>query len=231
MSSLTFCKMSLGLSGVGLQKGFYWTLRHNKCEHVLICVSITTSHTLFPLLSWSLLLQQLHLISLWRRAVLHNPSSRYTAPFSSLPLLLLLPSFPLGPGSHFVHPSLIYLQVWSKSIHFLKTQTCSFSFGLSAEKSFIQDWGVCTSIISSSKHLKSFLSLSTNNSFTPFFPHLHLSSNMTLPHFTHRLKPSFQSQAPASCLSWSFSTLLVLHVASPASPIPFFHLTTLFSAS
>lgn len=64
----------------------------------------------------------------------------------------------------------------------------------------------------------------------PLLPHLHLSSNMTLPHFTHQLNPSFQSQAPASCLSWSFSIFLVSHVA-PCPSYYLFHLTTLFSPS
>lgn len=43
----------------------------------------------------------------------------FTAPFSSL--LLLLPSFPLGPGSHSVHLLLIYLRARSKSLSLLKT--------------------------------------------------------------------------------------------------------------
>lgn len=81
------------------------TINVNTCSFVSPASPCLT-HTLPTVLS---LLQQLHLISLWRSAVLHNPSSSRTAPFSSL-LLLLLPSFPLGPGSHFVHPFLIYLQ-------------------------------------------------------------------------------------------------------------------------
>lgn len=106
------------------------------------------------------------------------------APFSSLPLR----SFRLGWGPHSVNLCLIYLQAWSKSLHICRSSSskkhlallCQLRLLFCAEKEINYPSGFI--------HRSSIPLFST---FNPVWP----SPN--------NYNPSFQSKAPASCLTSS----------------------------
>lgn len=144
------------------------------------------------------LLPQLHLISVWRGAVLHNTSSSYSDPFltssSAYFLLAWVPSlstpFSLFTSVHAQCPlTLLPLTKthlahwWYFMQRFLLLRCTTVQFVVFQKVWFRMQGSIPLSLLS-------------------FFPHLHLSSSATLPPLYSPSHPSFQSQALASCLSW-----------------------------
>lgn len=203
--------MSLGLSGVGWQKGFYWIHRHDKREHVLIFChySISVSHTVFPLLSHSFTPSTAapYQSLAWRcltQSFVKLPLFKPPPP----PLISSWPGFPLcAPLAH-LPPSMIQVFAFPQDskfslldrldkkpcnlakFHEVFTQTPHIMVSTVGEN-LIQGSGFA---IFSNQHLKLLL-------HRPLFPNPIFLPTWPSPHFTPRLNPSFQSQAPASCLS------------------------------